>query len=424
MPILPRRVALLLLTLSLVLIGALTLVPEPDAAGSGSALAWCLGCGTFGTVDLVMNVLLFVPLGASLGFLRVRGRWAFAIVLATTVLIECLQVNAVSGRDANLADIAANAAGGLVGIVLGREWLRVLMPTASSAAKLASAWSLFWIASRLATAFLLQPSPTDQKWFAQIAPRDVYPADFPGTVVTASLSGMPLAVGPLMTDSVQRLEFASGEVALFASLRSGHPTDRLASIVSVLDEDEEEILLLGQSGHDVRFRVRLRAADARLRIPTVILRRALAVHPGEGVALTGSLHDGTLVVSARSKIDSIRAMLPLGAGLGWALFTPREIALSEDAAIASSLVCFIFVLPVGYWLSTALVGAPRSGMKAALLIAITIAGSLVAPSFLAEASRPDWLEALGAGCGGLAGARLRRGLVRGRPVPVVTQAGF
>ena len=71
---------------------------------------------------VVDNVTLFVPLGAVLAALWCRRSWLVVLVVAVAVSVgvELFQWGFPTGRIANSADVLANGAGALVGIVLAR----------------------------------------------------------------------------------------------------------------------------------------------------------------------------------------------------------------------------------------------------------------------------------------------------------------
>ena len=61
----PRRLNAIGAALSLLFIAVATLTPAGGRVASSGVL--CLGCGSFGLTDLVLNVMLFAPLGIVLG---------------------------------------------------------------------------------------------------------------------------------------------------------------------------------------------------------------------------------------------------------------------------------------------------------------------------------------------------------------------
>jgi len=85
-----------------------TLSPEPETLATGTILSW------YG-FDVAQNLLLFAPLGAAL-FLATRSHAkSFLLGAALSLAVELLQLHAIRGRDASLADWIANALGTLGG---------------------------------------------------------------------------------------------------------------------------------------------------------------------------------------------------------------------------------------------------------------------------------------------------------------------
>src|SRR5690606_9606721 len=111
-----RKIGRVVAVLAFAAIATLTLQPRPElAALSAATPVWCLVCGSYGLVDVVLNVLLFVPLGVGLGLAGVRPRAAIIIVVLTTLTVELLQLTVISGRDSSLSDLVTNTVGGAIG---------------------------------------------------------------------------------------------------------------------------------------------------------------------------------------------------------------------------------------------------------------------------------------------------------------------
>jgi glycopeptide antibiotics resistance protein len=78
---------------------------------------------TTGPRDLVesfLNVVLFLPFGVSLRWLRVNLYWAIALGFALSLGVEVLQRTVIPGREAELQDLIANTLGALLGWLLAR----------------------------------------------------------------------------------------------------------------------------------------------------------------------------------------------------------------------------------------------------------------------------------------------------------------
>src|ERR1700716_4152161 len=104
-----RRVGWIITIASAVVIAFATLLPEPP----GPVVShFCLVCGSFGTVDAMLNIVLFVPLGIGLGLTGVPGKRALLAICALSALIETAQFFVMSGRDSTLGDVLTNTAGG------------------------------------------------------------------------------------------------------------------------------------------------------------------------------------------------------------------------------------------------------------------------------------------------------------------------
>ncbi len=134
-PVAPARTLLVLVAVAvLVAVGCLTLGPPgPVADGRRAVLAavGALGAPWLGTVhraqvEAVANVLLFVPVGALANLALPRRGPVLPVFLGagTSMLVELAQT-AVPGRVPDLADVAANTVGTVLGVALTAV-LRVL----------------------------------------------------------------------------------------------------------------------------------------------------------------------------------------------------------------------------------------------------------------------------------------------------------
>src|SRR6478672_4733448 len=109
-----RRAGVPITLASLLAICLATLWPQPPAPVDSH---FCVICGSFGTVDALLNVLLFVPLGIGLSLLEWSERRAVLAMCALSIAIEAAQFFVIPGRDSTLGDVLTNTFGGAMGFM-------------------------------------------------------------------------------------------------------------------------------------------------------------------------------------------------------------------------------------------------------------------------------------------------------------------
>ena len=108
-----RAVGWALLILSLGGIAAVTLLPEK--AIGGRHFRWGLSRDPRHLAEDMLNAILFMPLGVALERMGRSFVTALAISATVSTAIEMSQLYLVPGRFAELQDIIANTAGGMIG---------------------------------------------------------------------------------------------------------------------------------------------------------------------------------------------------------------------------------------------------------------------------------------------------------------------
>jgi VanZ family protein len=226
--------------LGLLLIGFFTLRPIPLSLASAPAPC----CSA---TDLVLNVLLFLPLGAGLTLLGLRPGPAFALGALASGTVELVQGGWVPGRFASLHDVASNAAGCLLGILLVVQWRRrsrwwpVLAPAIALTVVLA--WFL--------GGYLAQPAiPGPSTWVVRVAHSPTGMAPFAGELLDARLQGEALHEGPVAGLPALRARLsASRKVELDATIVTGDaPAGRARILEVVVGEGTVPFLILDQEG--------------------------------------------------------------------------------------------------------------------------------------------------------------------------------
>jgi VanZ family protein len=402
-----RRVGWLITTASLVAIAFATLTPEPP----GPELSHlCLICGSFGSVDAVLNIVLFVPLGIGLALSGVPGKRAVLAMCVLSTLIETAQFLVISGRDSTLGDILTNTFGGALGFVTGRYprvWLR---PPPRIARTLVVAWAILWLAIQIVSNFGFTLSIPQSVYYGQIARTLGNFAIFPGNVVSTSIDDLQLP-NAVVSDSrrLQRL-LLDGAVTT-ATVTPAQPTLGIAPIVRVADAQRRQILLLAQDGYNLIFGVHTGATVLRLRSPLFALVGAFPAGSSNlprvrtSLSVSGRYRAGQVRMRVQSASGSRDSRILLTASLGWTQWLPFqwfiEGTLGEHVVSWLWIACLVF--PLGYWAAWArdFSRSQRSHWQMALAplfgAAIIFAGLILIPHALGLHSVPigDWAATFG-----------------------------
>jgi VanZ family protein len=328
------------------LIAWATLLPQP---GAPSTIEFCIFCDYLGGLDLALNILLFVPLGAGLRLLGMRARRVVVICLTTAVLIEIAQLW-IPGRDTSLRDVLGNTTGAAVGALLASTWHLWLTPSSRVARRLLWSGVAVLLAMLTISAWLMRLSLPLATYWGQYAPALGNFAHFTGVVRDARLNGDSLESGRMADTRRVRSRLAQG-IQLEARVLVGAPTERLAPIASIFDGRRREVVLLGQDGEDLVFRVRQRAVDLRLRRIGVRLPGFFAgLRSGDSALVAGGLEAGVLWVRGERAGVARSALTELDPALGWATVMPFDYPLPPTEARAGAFVWLLLLtLPLGWW---------------------------------------------------------------------------
>lgn len=91
---------------------------DKDAGAAYSLLQRLVPVATYPRVEFVLNIVLFVPMGALLAALLRRRRLAvIGLGWAVSLTIEIIQGTLLPGRTSSALDVAANTLGAAVGVV-------------------------------------------------------------------------------------------------------------------------------------------------------------------------------------------------------------------------------------------------------------------------------------------------------------------
>lgn len=365
---------------ALAFIAAATLIPAPSDTWQRDF--WCIRCGgSLDPVELLLNVLLFVPFGLALRAARARWVVAIAVVVATTVSIEMLQYTVIVGRDGSIRDCVTNTVGGLLGFAIQPHAGALWRADGRSSRRLAWAASLLWIAHAAITPLLFRPSASPNRYYMQIAPRLGQFDAFTGTVLSATVNGTSVGDGPF-PDELQATVSNADSIEIAAVATPGQATQRIAPVVNIADRARDEIAILARRGMSSVFQSRVLAQKIGLYAPGVVLDDAFASGGSTPVHLEGTQRGFVLRLSVTAADGHSReATLTLSPALGWALWWPFDYPSSQTLRWMTVLWLFVPLLVIGFW------GAERSGTfvsAAAPALTAAIAAQGIVPLVLGQ----------------------------------------
>jgi hypothetical protein len=409
-----RRVGLIITIASLIATAFATLMPEHSAAAQSH---FCLVCGSFGAVDVVLNIILFVPLGLGLALSGARGKRAVIAMCALSALIETAQFFVIPGRDSTVGDVVTNTLGGALGFAIVRYSGLWLVPPPRIARKLVSAWAIIWLAIQIVSNFAFAPSLPESQYYGQIARTFGEFTVFPGRVLSASINGMRIPNNALDDSrALERMLLDGATVS--AAVVLTERTHKIAPIVRVADDRQREILLLAEDGDDFIFGVRTGAAVLRVRPPLFALA---GVFPpslsgdspaGDTLTLSGRYAASGVRIHVRGRSRTSDRLIPLTASLAWTLWLPFQWLIEGTwrERVLSWIWMGCLVIPFGYW-AIRVRDSSRSQQARWLWaigllpgVALGLVGLILVPHALglSGASVGDWAAALGGfavGCG-------------------------
>jgi hypothetical protein len=114
------RLATALVLVGVAVVAVTTLWPLPDQ--EHATPPWCIVCDVDDVPNFLLNIVLFMPLGVGLRWRGLTSRAVLLLLASLSVGVECLQFQAVPGRDASLGDVVANLLGGWIGLRIARRW--------------------------------------------------------------------------------------------------------------------------------------------------------------------------------------------------------------------------------------------------------------------------------------------------------------
>jgi hypothetical protein len=365
------------------------------AGDGGSSSTFCILCGERGLSDFLANVILFAPLGVALALGKRKFWQAVLLGFLFSIFIETAQWRLVSGRDASIGDLVSNTTGAVVGWLLmyWRPWRIRTRTVARAYATLAITLLLL-----MGALSMFAPNYFRSIYWLHWTPDYESLEQYRGTVLHTRVGSAEWDRQQRLNspDSVARLLVAEPFQARFIA---GPAPATLAPIVSISDEVQEEVILIGADGHDMVYRFRARANDLRLdhanlRVPRVFEN----VQPGDTVDLAVAFNAKGYCIGLGGLKENVECGRGFTAGQTWSLlFSPNWPTATYQ--LLGILWLAIIFLPAGF-------AVGRRGLLIGVT-GITTLTLLIAPRLLGFSATPVW-EIAGALFGLSAGYALAR----------------
>ncbi|MBX3173925.1 MAG: VanZ family protein [Gemmatimonadaceae bacterium] len=330
----------LLVTLSLAAIAVATLSPASGPAPATGVL--CVLCGELGTPDLLVNLLLFAPLGLGLALSGVSLRRIVVICIALSAGIELVQL-LLPGRAPTLRDVLANGVGGGLGAAL-KLYLPALLRPAPRTTRLA------WIAA-LAPAVIVGGSGLLRAYdvpaadyFLMVTPRQPHLARWDGKVDAVTLNGERLTPGPQGNQPAIREALLAGAEFEVSGV-AGPTAPRLAGIVAIADDWPRQMLLIGLDGDDLVIFTRRLASTFRFAEPPTRFPGALrGLAPGDSfdIRVSGPADSVCAWVGGVGRCAGAAA-----AGSYWQLIRPLDDATVATRRTLDAVGVALLLIPLG-----------------------------------------------------------------------------
>jgi hypothetical protein len=360
-------------------------------------------CGETAGTDALLNVLLFVPLGALLvGGRRQKRAVVVAALLSST--IEVLQFHFISGRSGNIADVVANTTGAWLGAFM---WSHRAVPSTKLARRLVLIWQGVYLAFLPAALWLIRTNLPRGQVYAQTAATLGPPSTFHGKVLRTTVNDGTV-------NAPERFELSRRDaidVGVLVAV-SGPPPETFV-VFRIADGAESEILRI--SGRADFLEGRVRTNWARVRFRPALVREYCEITPGtNAVRVTATAWtvglEAESPTGARCSVRRVR-----GPGSLWQVVWPFERGPRSKASILLADLTFstLIFLPLGFF---AVLGR-LTNREWTVATLVTLAAGLVA-AFFQQSTATAAEVVVGASAGILLGSSAARVLMRqddGRP---------
>ncbi|HYD53077.1 MAG TPA: VanZ family protein [Gemmatimonadaceae bacterium] len=376
-----------------------TLLPVPAPARQPSAL--CITCG--GAVDLILNVLLFVPLGLGLGLRGTRQGRAMAVLALLPFVIEVLQATVIGGRHASVRDLVTNTLGGWAGFWLAVRHDAWTWPAPRRALALATGWSAAWLLTQALSAVAVRPDVPPSRYYGQLRRAMSGESELPSLLIGAHIAELPLLDVAMPDSALVRERLRRRPLAVTAEVLPSQAPPYSAPILRVVDRQRRELLGLSQSARDLRAGARTVAARVRFRPLRFVLPEAFPpASTGTGwsrdtLRIEAVFATDAVTLRSRWRGEVREEEIAYSASWGWALVFPMQTWQGSGFARTLTMLWLVgWMVPVGYWLASARRGGASARLAVGGLMALPLLGLAAVPlvAGLRPSGAAEWIAAV------------------------------
>lgn len=322
--------------------------PTNDPVARG--FATCFPCGELGTLDLLLNVALFIPFGALLGWQSSRHSivlYAAVISAAVSLAIEITQLVAIVGRAPSLADVLANTAGGITGAAAVTLTPRIWRGTPAAWRFLTWSWVLVGAAVLLFGAWAVELHVPYETYYVQWMPRRPTYAPFTGRLLNFSLDGSALTPGGVLQPSDLPPTFFKGQSAFAAAVMPGERPPRTA-LIARLALSSREFFMLGRQRDALVVRYRTNARRVGLRSPMHALDKAFGGGAQDDVRVEVVRQRTVVQLHAITPASELRSVQRMSAARLWASLLPLDRGLGPLGILGDVVWLGCLFLPAAF----------------------------------------------------------------------------
>lgn len=380
---------------STVVIAILTLSPGgADRLPGGGPLLFGPGA-----TDVIYNVALFVPLGAGLGLAGMHPRRVTLVSCMLSIVIELCQWRWLPSRYSSLADIGANTAGAVTGLLLVTLGPRLKALPAPMARALAAVTGLAWLAVNLAAAAVLRLDvPRTPTWWGQWAHTFASTVPLAGRVLHVSVNGLSVPDDSLAdTPRLQHSAIASG-IDLRIEVASLTPVAGRSQVAALVDGRGNLITAVEQEHCTLRLVDRRQGERFGFRPLALNLPHSCS-GPTDTVAIVARSTHGAMSIASSSPAASAGASVRITPAAAWRLIFPDPRRVTHPAPYTVAWIA-LFLVPLAYCVRRSLT-QPRALYGAGVWLFGT--GTMAAAAVASGLSLPRPLEAASAAAAVLAG---------------------